>query len=127
MKEFKINVILVVLITLIGYGIIWQTTQRNINLIYEGAWSFILLTDTNYSVGYTNNRFNKISVGMSEKEVIEILGEPITRFNPYKNNEKLHFVSLVYSRSPSDTHYKIRQVYLDNGVVAEVVAYFYVD
>ena len=67
---------------------------------------------------------------MTEKEVLEILGEPLTRWTPYRHAnfpDKAHYVGLQYSESPSSTHYRLRQVYLDNGVVAEVIGYFYVD
>lgn len=91
-------------------------------------------TDTQYAEGYTHWGFDRIEVGMTEDEVFAILGEPLYRWAPYGGRStsrrfpaKAHFVGLAYSRSPSSTHYRLRQVNLDNGVVAEIRGYFYVD
>jgi hypothetical protein len=91
-------------------------------------------TDTQYAAGYSHWAFSRIEIGMSEKKVLAILGEPLYRWRPYGGRstskrfpEKAHFVGLAYSRSPSSTHYRLRQVNLDNGVVAEIRGYFYVD
>ena len=92
--------------------------------------NILFVSDTKYAEGYTDKRFNKINIGMSEKEVITILGEPILRWSPYVNTifkEKAHFIGLEYSISPTDTHYHLRQIYLDNGKVAEIIGYFYLD
>jgi len=91
-------------------------------------------TDTQYAVGYSHWGFNSIEVGMTEAEVLARLGEPLNRWAPYGSHstrkrfpEKAHFVGLTYSRSPSSTHYRLRQVVLGHGVVAEIRGYFYVD
>jgi len=67
---------------------------------------------------------------MTEKEVLDILSEPLTRWSPYRSTnfqERAHFVGFQHSESPSNTHYRLRQVYFDKGVVAERIGYFYVD
>jgi hypothetical protein len=91
-------------------------------------------TDTQYAEGYSHWGFKRIEVGMTEQEVMAILGEPLYRWAPYGGRstskrfpEKAHFIGLVYSRSPSSTHYRLRQVNLDKGVVVEIRGYFYVD
>lgn len=91
-------------------------------------------TDTQYAEGYSHWGFNSIEVGMTEAEVLARLGDPLYRWAPYGSRgtrkrfpEKAHFVGLTYSRSPSSTHYRLRQVILDHGVVAEIRGYFYVD
>ena len=92
--------------------------------------TLILQTDTKYSSGYTDEKFESISIGMSEKQVLDILGEPLTRWRPYRNTkfqDKEHFVGLQYSESPGSGHYNLRQINLDNGKVAEIISYFYVD
>jgi hypothetical protein len=43
------------------------------------------------------------------------------------NNPKRHFIRYEYSESPSGTHYHLRQICLDNGKVAEITSYFYID
>jgi hypothetical protein len=88
------------------------------------------IPDTKYSVGYTDEKFASIKIGMTEKQVLDILGEPLTRWRPYQHTnfkDKRHFVGLQYSESPSGTHYQLRQVYLDSGIVAEKIQYFYID
>jgi hypothetical protein len=92
--------------------------------------TLILQPDTNYSSGYTDEKFESISIGMTEKQVLDILGEPLTRWRPYRNTkfqDKEHFVGLQYSESPGSGHYNLRQIYLDNGKVAEIKSYFYID
>ncbi len=92
------------------------------------------LTDTHYAEGYTHRGFNRIDMGMTEREVISILGEPLYRWSPYGSlnvskrfPEKAHYIALTYSHSPSSTHYRLRQVIIDRGVVKEIRGYFYVD
>lgn len=92
--------------------------------------TLILQPDTKYSAGYTEEKFESISIGMSEKQVLDILGEPLTRWRPYrytKFQDKEHFVGLQYSESPGSGHYNLRQINLDNGKVAEIISYFYID
>lgn len=91
---------------------------------YSGLFFNILLftDDTKYSDNYSGWKFLKIKKGMSKNQVYDILGKPIIVFNPYKDVE-----SLQYSKSPKDTHYRIRQVYLKDNTVIERVSYFYVD
>ncbi len=92
--------------------------------------TLILQPEPKYSSGYTDEKFESISIGMSEKQVLDILGEPLTRWRPYRNTkfqDKEHFVGLQYSESPGSGHYNLRQIYLDNGKVAEIISYFYID
>jgi len=92
----------------------------------------LLMTDTKYADGYSQEGFSRIRKGMTEHEVLDILGEPLARWSPYDfphtpYPEKAHFVGLEYSRSPSSKNYRLREVYLDNGVVAQVIGYLYWD
>ena len=87
-------------------------------------------TDTKYSLGYSHSKFGQIKIGMTEKQVIEIIGEPLIRWQPYlytSFSEKSHFAGLQYSESPSSTNYRLRQVYLDKGKVAKIISYYYLD
>jgi len=96
-------------------------------------FGILLTTDTEYAEGYSHNDFAQIELGMSEAAVIDLLGEPLTRWTPYsykgrtKHPERAHYIGLVYSRSPSSSNYRLRDVILDNGKVAEIRGYFYAD
>ena len=91
---------------------------------YSGlVWNAILLTDdTVYSENYTGRKFLEIKTGMTKEEVYKILGKPISIFSPKEN-----IISLQYSTSPKDTHYRIRQVHTRKNKVVDIVSYFYVD
>ena len=65
--------------------------------------------------------------GMTEKQVIEIIGEPLIRWQPYSYKKKSHYVGLQYSESPSSSNYRLRQVYLEKGKVVEIISYYYID
>lgn len=88
--------------------------------------------DTRYADGYSHRDFRGIEVGMTEQEVLRILGEPLARWKPYgyrrtRFPEKAHYVGLTYSDSPTSKSYRLRQVLLDRGTVAEIRGYFYFD
>lgn len=55
-----------------------------------------------------------MNYGMREKPVIEILGESIVRFRHPKNKKSIGF---EYSESPSDSGYRVRVIFISDGVV----------
>jgi hypothetical protein len=121
------------IITLLAYAsFAWP--RITIDGLIGEPFDLLGCTDTQYGDGYSHWGFKRIEIGMTEQEVIAILGEPFYRWAPYGGRstskrfpEKAHFIGLVYSRSPSSTHYRLRQVNLDNGFVVEIRGYFYVD
>ena len=86
----------------------------------------LLTTDTQYAPHYSHRNFAQLKVGMTEQEVIDLVGEPLKRWQPYNKNQP-PFTVFQYSQSPSDTHYRLRQVHFGEGRVVEVVSYFYGD
>jgi hypothetical protein len=118
----------IILIAVIAMFCMWWVRRDWIALDgFEGELcGLVFKTDTRYAAGYEHPKFCAIKIGMTEQQVIEILGEPLSRWQPYVG-EKGHFVGLQYSESPTSTHYRLRQVYLDYGRVAEVISYFYLD
>ena len=71
-----------------------------------------------------------VTVGMSERQVVTLLGEPLTKWKPYEHSmfpEKSHYVCYQYSESPSSTNYRLRQIHFSNGKVAEIISYYYLD
>ncbi len=93
-------------------------------------FSILFPTDTHYSNGYSEDKFNRIRIGMHMNQVVAILGEPLVRWKPYGYltiSEKVNIVNFQYSKSPSDTHYHLRQICFDGDTVIEIRAKFYVD
>lgn len=127
----KQNLILVVfLLVLVGIYIFTGLSRIRIDGIRGDIGCLIFKTDTEYSEGYTHSGFNQIEIGMSEEEVLSILGEPIHQWSPYRNSEfaeKKHYTGYTYSESPTSACYRLRHVYFDHGTVAEIIGYFYVD
>ena len=98
----------------------------------SGEVSGVLMwPDTKYSNEYSHKGFNEVSPGMTEKKVLDILGEPILRWTPYDKRGPEHkkdWVSFQYTESPGDTHYRLRQVlFNDQGIVESKTGYFWVD
>jgi len=92
-------------------------------ILYIGLLDgYFVKSDTKYSENYSELKFKSIEEGFSEKQVIDILGKPIAVFS-LKNGIVLY----QYSYSPSDTNYDLRQIYIQNRKVIEVVKYFYYD
>ena len=91
---------------------------------YEGVFCELLFPgeDTRYANGYSHIKFLKIRVGMTEKEVIDILGQPLSRWQPDDNCN-----ALQYSESSTSTHYRMRKVILAKGKVEDIEGYYYVD
>lgn len=92
--------------------------------------ALILKSDTRYAEKYTDYRFSQIKIGMTERQVIAIIGKPLSRsdfFKLSKRPEDKYIVRLQYSESPSSTHYRLRQIYLYKDKVSEIISYFYLD
>jgi hypothetical protein len=94
------------------------------------VWGLITAADTKYSVGYSDTKFRQLKIGMTERQVIQIVGKPLIRWQPFSSpafKDKNHYVALEYSESPPGTNYRLRQVYLNGGRVAEINSYYYLD
>ena len=97
---------------------------------------------TSYAPGYTEQHFRQVTLGMSQKQVHALLGDPLFKWAPYKNNlfysEKQRYTGYSYSEPYSYTpglkqedtadEWEIREIYFDRGRVAEIISYrFYLD
>lgn len=115
-----------------GLGILFTvillfTLKQLIPILKLDGYSGLLLNidlveDTKYSENYSHKKFLNIKAGMSKEEVLKIIGNPIVEWNPQNDIN-----ALQYSESPSDTNYRLRQVYLKDNKVTECISYFYVD
>jgi outer membrane protein assembly factor BamE (lipoprotein component of BamABCDE complex) len=79
--------------------------------------------DTEYTKGYTDAAFAKVRAGQTKQEVIDALGEPFTKSPSHISGKE----RWMYSRSPTSTHYRYREVQLVDGVVVEKRNHFYID
>jgi|GEM_PF-2209040 len=103
----------------------------------DGLTTEGVLMNTQYADDYSHAGFRRIKARMTEKEVLDILGEPLSRFGPYTSYgignthfpEKGQYVCLQYSKPPNliNTNYRARLVVLDNGMVVEVYGRFSAD
>ena len=95
-------------------------------------WQFYWIANsTYYSTHYSEQRFRKVRAGMSERQVLELLGSPLGKWKPYQYTNYLnrqHYVGYAYSKSESgEGDYEVRQINFDQGKVAEVRRYRYYD
>lgn len=131
MNDRPIALVPVLLCFLFGWAI-WHQVPDRIKIDGLGGELVALLSsmDTEYADDYSHSGFNRIQVGMSEKEVLRVLGEPLVRCRPYmhtRSKHKAHIVSFEYSESPSSTNYRLRQVYMNQGIVEEKIGRIYLD
>jgi hypothetical protein len=85
-------------------------------------WSLCFREDTEYAVGYSDARFREVEIGMTENDVTQLLGAPLETRSLENDME-----SWRYSRSPTDTSYRIRSVLFERGRVEAIYHEFYVD
>lgn len=100
----------------------------------DGLTAEGILMNTQYADDYSHAGFRRIKVGMSEQEVLDILGEPLRRLGPYVDGfdgfaEKGQYVAWIYSMPPNlrNTNYRARSVLMNHGVVVSVSGHFYAD
>ena len=82
--------------------------------------SLIWSDSTQYAPGYSIRAFRNVKVGMTKTNVYALLGRPL---DVHTAGGK---VFLWYAR-PARSHFRDRRVILQNGVVVEKNAEFYVD
>lgn len=82
----------------------------------------VLREDTEYAPRYSHQAFRRVHPGMPSQRVLELLGEPLER-TPSTNQRE----TWRYSRSPSDSHYRLRAVQIAEGSVVGLFHEFYVD
>lgn len=135
MVKIVLKVLLVLGIFVIPYLLFKWSFYRNADRVrLDGkrgeVLAMLLISDTKYSSGYSHEKFQRISLGMSEADVIGILGEPLKKWTPYLYTNfplKKNYVGFEYSTSPSSGSYRLRQINFNQGKVVEVIYYFYVD
>ena len=91
---------------------------------FSGNFKRILFNtdDSKYSEGYSNSKFLKIENGMSMKQVLNIIGEPIRA-----DKSDSEYICFWYSMSLNSTHYRRRNIIFDKDIVIKVDSEYYVD
>ena len=72
--------------------------------------------DTQYATTFSDREFRRISVGMTESEVRSLLGDP---FDRWAVDGDQTVTAWRWTRSPLDSHYKVRVVVFKDGRVFE--------
>jgi hypothetical protein len=89
----------------------------------RGAFFSILFADTTvYAPNYTDLGYRSIRIGETEESVLRILGEPTEHDSPDG-----YVARWRYTKSKSDSHYRMRQISFKNGRVVSKEHYFLVD
>ena len=123
MKTIKITCIFAAVFLLLA--VMCRFTVPKLQLDgYTGLLFRILLNtdDTVYARDYTDKNFLALKRGMTKQQVIWLLGRPFAEFNRTGNA-----ISMQYSKSPNDTHYRARTIRLQNDKVIDIISYYYVD
>ena len=87
-------------------------------------WSHMFQEDTRYSARYSDTAFRNVRVGMSETELIQLLGEPLRSFPPTSDRG---WTTLWFSESQHDSHFRMRSINLRDGIIIGIQSEFYVD
>ena len=125
----KVLLFISVILILFGIDIIINSDRIRLDGIIAEIQTCFFPSDTEYSEKYTHEKFDKIKIGMSEMEVINILGEPFSKFMPHKNSQNIKIINNVayqYSYSPSNLHFRVRNVIFDQGKVVKIIHHFLV-
>jgi hypothetical protein len=86
------------------------------------AGPLLFLDDTQFSPTYSATGFLRVSRGMREAEVEQLAGTPLER---YQVEPGLY--GWRWTRSPHDSHYRVRSVLFRDGRVVNKASEFYVD
>ena len=107
---------------LAGTGWLARESIARPDPLKDQIFSLIVPMDTQYAPGYSNSAFRSVQVGMSEEQVLALLGAPLSD----KRGGGLH--SAFYSISPSDGNYWQRIVaYDEQGRVRSIHAGLWID
>ena len=113
------RLIILALLLLTAIGAIYHF--RSMDGLDALLFSRMFQEDTVYAPGYSDAAFRKVTVGMSQAEVLALLGPPLNEWESCDN------MAMGWSKSLEDSHYRKRTVFFQNGVVTKRLSEFYVD
>lgn len=94
-------------------------------------YSIFFGEDTVYSKDFSNRNFRKVKIGMTEKQVVNLLGQPLSKFAYKWVDNKTYldkrFIGFKYSETPNSSDYRLRIIHIDKGIVVGIMGEFYLD
>ena len=82
----------------------------------------VLFSDTtNYAPGFQEQAFDEICIGDDKDEVLKVLG------NPLQQDVRDGLERWRFTESRADSHYRMRQITFENGIVVSKQSYYYID
>ncbi len=98
----------------------------------SGVFWELLIGETEYSEDYSEYKFRRVREGMTEAQVVKILGEPLFKNSKPKDNKVLWFYTYGKSlenqpRYVTDSCHSERIITFRNNVVVEKYHGFYFD
>jgi hypothetical protein len=90
---------------------------------WEGtAISLVFGHDTQYAAGYTALGFFRVQPGMTEAEVVRLIGAPLSRYQDSDGD-----FTLTWTRSAHKSDYRMRTVQFSSGRVVGKYSDLYID
>lgn len=95
----------------------------------KAEWcSFICGENSNYPSNYTHKNFRQIKIGMTQREVVGLVGEPLQIWPyDYQNRKVSEITGYKYCMDGLDTHHRNRVVLLKSDTVISITHNFYYD
>lgn len=86
---------------------------------------------TTYSADYSHRGFNKIEIGMTKREVLEYVGEPLHKYSINKDtwttDTLSKYIEFRYSIPSDGGNFRLRLVYFTGDTVTKIIKQFYFD
>lgn len=86
-------------------------------------FSMVTEESTYYSPGYSSKSFRRVQIGMSQREVRDLLGEPLREYPVDGGRRK----GWLYSWKRADSSYRERVILFESGKVVRKYSDYYVD
>lgn len=132
MKYFNlVSKIVLTFVIIVSFHLIWNFDRIKIDGFRPEMTSLLYGEDSRYSPNFSHHAFDKIKPGMTKKQVLELVGEPLQIFpftkDIYESTIPINQFAYKYCVTDSDTNYRLRIVYFKNDTVTEVLKEYYYD
>jgi hypothetical protein len=105
-------------------GVITVLHISTLDGLVGATYGLLLPDDTEYTASYSANAFRRVAVGMTEEQVQALLGAPLDKGPVFRQPARIGW---WWSHSPHDSHYRVRAVTFEGGVVVGKDAYLHLD